>query len=198
MVARRVLSGKVLRRVPAIVAACLGALGSLSSWGGGPDVHASGGQPADSPTTIVLPARLPAACIQLAADDFGVPASVLLAMLKVESNGHRLVSRNANGTWDIGVAQHNSASWVPYFERHYGITPQALAQDVCQSVRAQAYVLRREIVSSQCAGVDLWCAVARYHSPRNAKAQQRYLAKVQHSLQRMLRSGRFDFEQPAR
>jgi hypothetical protein len=141
---------------------------------------------------VILPDRLPAGCIQSAADDFGLPATVLLAMIKVESNGHSAVSRNANGTWDVGVAQHNTASWVPYFERNYGITAEQLASDVCQSVRAQAYVLRREVNSRECAGVDLWCAVARYHSPRNLQARQTYLNKVRAALQQMLATGRFE------
>jgi soluble lytic murein transglycosylase-like protein len=145
-----------------------------------------------SPGLVLLPARLPAACIQGAADDFGLPATILLAMVKVESNGHSAVTRNANGTWDVGVAQHNTASWVPYFERRYGITAQTLADDPCQSIRAQAYVLRHEINSRECAGSDLWCAVARYHSPRNVQARQRYLAKVQDALRRMLASGQFE------
>lgn len=147
---------------------------------------------AQAPAQILLPSRLPAHCIQSSADDFGLPASVLLAMIKVESNGYPVVSRNANGTWDIGVAQHNSASWVPYFERRYGITAQALTQDVCLSVRAQAYVLRSELRSRQCGGADLWCAVARYHSPRNHQAQQRYLTRVRAALHRILSEGRFE------
>lgn len=145
-----------------------------------------------TPARIILPDRLPAECIQSSADDFGVPASVLLAIIKVESNGYPVVSRNTNGTVDIGVAQHNSASWVPYFERQYGISAKSLAHDVCQSVRAQAYVLRREMQSRQCADKDLWCAVARYHAPRNPRAQQRYLVKVRAALQRILSEGRFE------
>lgn len=144
------------------------------------------------PGVVILPERLPAGCIQTAADAFALPATVLLAMIKVESNGYPAVSRNANGTWDLGVAQHNTSSWVPYFERNYGITAQQLAHDVCQSVRAQAYVLRREVNSRECAGVDLWCAVARYHAPRNIQARQTYLGKVQAALQQMLTTGQFE------
>jgi hypothetical protein len=147
---------------------------------------------AQNPAVVMLPERLPAPCIQRAADDFAVPATVLLAMVKVESNGRSVVSPNTNGTWDIGVAQHNTSSWVPYFERRYGITAQALASDPCQSIRAQAYVIRREIHTRECAGVDLWCAVARYHAPNNLQARQKYLLKVQKALRHMLATGEFE------
>jgi soluble lytic murein transglycosylase-like protein len=152
---------------------------------------------AQQPATavVVLPDRLPAGCIQTAADDFGLPATLMLAMIKVESNGRSAVSRNPNGTYDVGVAQHNTASWVPYFERNYGITPQQLVSDPCQSIRAQAYVLRREVNSRECGGVDLWCAVARYHSPRNVRAREIYLHKVSSALQQMLATGRFETAQ---
>lgn len=166
--------------------AVLGCLAALGLTGAGP----SQAQP-----VVILPDRLPAGCIQSAADDFGLPATLLLAMIKVESNGHSAVSRNANGTWDVGVAQHNTSSWVPYFERKYGITAQQLASDACQSVRAQAYVLRREVNSRECAGVDLWCAVGRYHAPGNPQARQTYLYKVRAALHQMLATGRFETAQ---
>jgi hypothetical protein len=145
-----------------------------------------------APPQIMLPERLPAPCVQSAANDFGLPATILLAMVKVESNGHSRVAANANGTWDVGVAQHNTASWVPYFEQRYGITAQQLAHNPCQSIRAQAYVLRQETNSRECAGVDLWCGVGRYHAPRNLQARQRYVAKVQAALEKMLRTGHFE------
>jgi len=142
--------------------------------------------------TIVVPDRIPVGCVQVAASDYSVPAVLLLAMLKVESGGRSVVSSNANGTQDIGMAQHNSASWVPYLERRYGITAGDLLRSPCQSIRAQAYVLRREMNTRECGGFDLWCGVARYHSPGNANARKRYVARVHGALTEILESGRFE------
>jgi hypothetical protein len=142
--------------------------------------------------TVVVPERIPVECVQVAAFDYSVPAMLLLAMLKVESGGRSVVSSNANGTQDIGMAQHNSASWVPYLERRYGITANDLLRSPCQSIRAQAYVLRREINTRECGGFDLWCGVARYHSPGNVHARKRYVARVHGALAEILESGRFE------
>jgi hypothetical protein len=142
--------------------------------------------------SIVLPARLPATCVLSAAGDYRIPPVVMLAMIKVESGGKSVVGRNANGSLDLGVAQHNTDSWVPFFRDRYGIDPQSLLDNPCQSIRAQAYVLRKELDSRECAGVDIWCAVGRYHAPYNMASRAVYIPKVQTALAVMVKSGRFE------
>ena len=140
---------------------------------------------------IVLPNHLPAWCIAQAAQDYTLPAEVLVAIVKTESDGRSVVSRNSNGSLDYGVAQINSASWVPYFEREFGISRESLVRSPCQAMRAQAYVLRKEMNSRECGGVDLWCAVGRYHAPNNLAQRQIYVPKVQAALRKLLATGRF-------
>ena len=140
---------------------------------------------------IVLPNHLPAWCISQAAQDYVLPAEVLVAIVKTESDGRSVVSRNSNGSLDYGVAQINSASWVPYFEREFGISRESLVRSPCQAMRAQAYVLRKEMNSRECGGVDLWCGVGRYHAPNNMTQRQVYVAKVQAALRSLLATGRF-------
>src|SRR5438105_15265106 len=74
--------------------------------------------------TIVLPARLPAHCFLTAANDYALPAKVLVAIVKHESRGRSVVRRNTNGTFDYGVTQINSASWGKYMQERYGIPPE--------------------------------------------------------------------------
>ena len=140
---------------------------------------------------IVLPNHLPAWCIVQAAQDYALPAEVLVAIVKTESGGRSVVTRNANGSLDYGVAQINSASWIPYFEREFGISRESLVRSPCQAMRAQAYVLRKEMNSRECGGVDLWCAVGRYHAPNNLALRQIYVPKVQAALRKLLATGRF-------
>lgn len=141
---------------------------------------------------VVLPARLPAQCFIEAASAYGVPALVLVAMVKNESQGRSVASRNKDGSVDYGVAQHNSRSWVPYLEEHYGITKEALLSNPCQSIRAQAYVLRRELNTKACKGRDVWCGVARYHAPNSPRLQGIYVDRVRRALDRIVRTGRFE------
>jgi hypothetical protein len=143
-------------------------------------------------SAIALPARLPAACIVQSANDYALPAILMTSIIYVESRGRSVIGHNKNGSLDIGVAQHNTRSWVPYFRDRYGIKPQTLLDSPCQSIRAQAYALRSELNNPECRGVDLWCAVGRYHSPRNHVLRQIYTEKVQKAMIKMLRTGKFD------
>lgn len=149
-------------------------------------------EPGGDAVRIALPPHLPATCIAQASADYAVPATIMLAIVQVESAGRSVVARNANNSLDIGVAQHNTNSWVPYFERRYGIDRQSLLDSPCQSMRAQAYVLRMEMNSKECGGTDVWCAVGRYHAPNNMAARAVYVPKVRAALDRMLRAGRFE------
>lgn len=144
---------------------------------------------------VVLPAHLPSACFIRAARDYMVPELVLAAMVKVESGGRSVVGNNRDGSQDLGVAQHNTRSWVPYFERKYGISRSELLNNPCQSIRAQAYTLRHEWNHRRCALMPVqegvWCAVGRYHAPNNQRLAQVYVQKVQKAYLDMLTAGRF-------
>lgn len=144
---------------------------------------------------VVLPSHLPSACFIQAARDYAVPDLVLAAMVKVESGGRSVVANNRDGSQDVGVAQHNTRSWVPYFEQKYGITRQDLLSNPCQSIRAQAYTLRREWNHRSCAPLawiqGVWCAVGRYHAPNNQRLAQIYVQKVQKAYMDMIAAGRF-------
>lgn len=149
--------------------------------------------PFDAPPIqpVLLPEHLPASCFSQPAQDYQVPEMVLVAMIKVESGGRSVVSKNTNGTKDIGVAQHNTASWVPYLKTRYGINPDLLIANPCQSIRAAAYVLRTEMNHKRCAGVNIWCAVSRYHSPNNASLGYGYAMRVSNSMVKIMNEGKF-------
>lgn len=144
---------------------------------------------------VVLPNRLPAQCILNSAADYRVPSLVLVAMIKTESGGKSVASRNRNGSYDVGVAQHNTGSWVPYLEKKYGITAQDLLSSPCQSIRAQAYALRYEMNNKKCKDLPwdraVWCGVGRYHAPGNVALANVYLNKVYAAYMGLIRSGRF-------
>ena len=145
------------------------------------------------PTVMMaIPERIPVGCVRTAGEDYNVPQLVLLAILKQESNARPAVARNRNGSYDIGPAQLNTGSWVPYFGKKYGIKPEALTYNMCQAIRAMAYAIRTEANTSVCRGEVLWCGVGRYHAPNNAQARNVYVRGVTDTLGRMIRTGRFD------
>lgn len=140
--------------------------------------------------TIVLPDSVPAQCVVQAAARYDVPEILLVSIIKYESGGHPdAVNHNSNGSLDIGLGQFNTNSWVPYLQKHYGISPHALMASPCQAIMAQSFVLRK-IADTQCQGQLLWCAVGYYHSP-TPRLQQQYIAAIYGEYQKILRKGRF-------
>lgn len=150
------------------------------------------GQPAQtSQVKVSLPGQLPAHCVQAAANQYDVPAMLLLAIVKRESRGRQAVNcRNAGGGCDLGISQINSQWWAPYLMKNYGIAPERLLNDNCQALMAQSFILRKESRSAQCNG-DLWCAAARYHSPNSLDLQRQYVAKVWEAHVDILQRGAF-------
>lgn len=58
---------------------------------------------------LATPSPLQAYCFEEAGREYGVPAGLLWAIAKVESNFNpAAVNRNANGSYDVGVMQINS------------------------------------------------------------------------------------------
>ena len=98
-------------------------------------------------------------CITAAAAHHRVNAALLWAVLRVESGpGMRAqISRNANGTVDIGPAQINSIH-LPELSRH-GVLPHHLS-DLCVS----AYVAAWKLAGLVASGGNTWNSIARYHS----------------------------------
>lgn len=143
-----------------------------------------------SAQTIVLPDSVPAQCVVQAATRYDVPEILLVSMIKYESGGRPdAVNHNTNGSLDIGLGQFNTNSWVPYLDKHYGISARALMASPCQAIMAQAFVLRK-IADSQCQGKVLWCAVGYYHSP-TPRLQRQYIAAIYGEYQKILRKGHF-------
>ncbi len=149
-------------------------------------------EPARPVVMMSVPARIPVDCVNSASADYNVPQLVLLAVLKQESNARPAVSRNRNGSYDLGPAQFNTDSWVPYFAKRYGIKPESLINNMCQAIRAMAYAIRTEANTKTCRGEVLWCGVGRYHAPYDSSARREYVIRVSEKLNHMIRTGRFD------
>src|SRR5690606_9871367 len=112
--------------------------------------------------SIKLPDRIPAQCVSTAARRYQVPEMALLAILKQESGGRTgVVAKNKNGSKDYGPAQFNDRSWGKYMRERYGISLEALTNNMCQAIMAQGYALRYEW--NRCikkGNQSIWCAIA--------------------------------------
>ena len=116
-----------------------------------------------------------AACMARSAAAYKLPLVLLQAIAKTEGGTTGTVSRNKNGSVDMGVMQVNSIHLqsAPHRFLARGVTAQQLINDDCINIAAGASILRYEIDRAP----DFWTGVARYHS-RTPQFASIYLAKV--------------------
>lgn len=126
--------------------------------------------------TLAPPPTIPPAieCSIAASVAYGLPANILLAVADMEGGRPGLWVRNANGTYDVGAMQFNTA-YLQTLSR-YGITPQSVAADTCYPYQLAAWRVRKHIRED---GGDLWTRIANYHS-RTAQFNAPYRSGLIH------------------
>lgn len=117
---------------------------------------------------------VPIECINHAAIEYHVPATLIISVLKTENGRVGSANLNKNGTYDYGPFQVNS-SWLSKIAP-YGYTQQSLRYDPCVNVSVGTWILASEIASSQ----SLWQGIANYHS-HTLFYNQPYQAKVEYT-----------------
>jgi len=137
-----------------------------------PAVHAA--HAADAPAATEARMR---DCLTAAAAAHRLPPAVLVILLKVEGGSLGRVSRNSNGTVDIGPLQVNTV-WVPKIAAHWSATPAtaflALRDNLCANLEGGAWILRQAMDEAH---GDFWGGVGIYHS-HNPDYKARYLRQV--------------------
>lgn len=116
-------------------------------------------------------------CLMPAAQRHGVNPHILRAILQVESGMRpHVVSRNRNGSIDVGMAQINSIHFRELAQ--WGITPERLL-DPCVATHVAAWHLKRVMLRHG----NTWFGVAAYHSATPIH-NQRYQALLRQELVR--------------
>lgn len=118
-------------------------------------------------------------CFVSASHRFKLPPESLLSLAMVEGGKIGSKSRNANGSFDLGIMQINTV-WLnsaspltPY------VSLALLANDICTNVHTAAWILASNVTKS---GGDIWRAVGMYHHPTNRIEAQQYIQKVNGKL----------------
>lgn len=163
-------SAPVIRRAvrAALALACCFAL---------PAAHA-----AEAPVAAELQVR---DCLTEAAATHRLSPAMLVVLLNVESGALGRVSRNTNGTVDIGPMQVNTI-WVPKIAAHWNTAPAAayaaLRDNLCANLEGGAWILRQAMDEAR---GDLWGGVGIYHShnPRHSAPYLRQVLKASLLLQ---------------
>jgi soluble lytic murein transglycosylase-like protein len=120
-------------------------------------------------------------CIADAAHDYGLHPQLVRAVLNVEGGRVGSVSRNSNGSSDLGLMQINT-TWLPALRRFH-VNRQDLTDKPCVNIRVGSWILANKIKGED----DYWVGVGNYHS-KTPTYNRRYRQRVYHELERLMSS----------
>jgi soluble lytic murein transglycosylase-like protein len=86
-------------------------------------------------------------CVELAAAKYGLPISLVDAILEVEGGQVGQAVRNDNGTEDLGPMQINTV-WLPRLAT-YGITREQLQNDRCINILVGSWILAQQLETAK-------------------------------------------------
>lgn len=114
---------------------------------------------------LFLPCKSMAYCFDEAAKNYSVPAMMLKAIAKTETNmiSTKIGPTNLNGSYDIGLMQINSSHLAAL--SRYGINQEALLGDACLNVKVGAWILQKNFIKYG----ETWRAVGAYNAGDEAK-----------------------------
>ncbi len=120
-------------------------------------------------------------CITEAAHDNGLHPLLVRAVLNVEGGRVSSVTRNSNGSYDLGLMQINT-TWLPVLRRFH-VKWQDLTDKPCVNIRVGSWILANKIKGED----DYWVGVGNYHS-KTPTYNRRYRQRVYHELERLMSS----------
>lgn len=117
---------------------------------------------------------VPIDCINQAAVEYYVPATLIISILKTENGRVGSKTQNKNGTYDLGSMQINS-SWMPYLKKK-GISEYQVQYDPCTNVQVGAWILSNSITEAR--NIEEGIGNYNSHTPNyNFKYRQKVIKK---------------------
>lgn len=112
-------------------------------------------------------------CIVGAARQYGINPLVIKALLLHESGKIGTLSKNSDGSYDLGPMQINTIN-IPFLKKTFpSLTWNNLAYDLCLNVYAGTYFLKTKLDEAD----SFWTGVGNYHS-KTPSLRRKYLGKV--------------------
>lgn len=129
--------------------------------------------------TDKLPAPVPASdriveqCVSHAARHFDINPLVVMSILKVEGGKVGTLSKNKNGTYDMGLMQINTIHLPEIKKKYPRVGWKELTYNPCVNIGVATAILNDRMKGSK----DYWNGVGNYHS-KTPKYREIYLKKV--------------------
>lgn len=129
--------------------------------------------PPQLPKPFPAPATVVEKCVKASSQYFRVPPSVIKAILEVEGGKVGTLSKNRNGSYDMGLMQINTVNLKWIKSRFPSVGWKELTYNPCVSIGVGTWIL-----SEQIKGADsFWIGVGNYHS-KTPRFRNIYLKKV--------------------
>jgi len=139
----------------------------------------------DSPhqiqTQIAVPNTMLQKCVNYASIRYGVNPIVIKAIIDVEGGKIGTLSRNSNGSYDMGVMQINTIHLKAIKNKYPGVGPRELTYKPCINIAIGTWLLKQRIDEAP----SYWVGVASYHS-KTPKYRNIYLRKLYVSIKKLL------------
>lgn len=141
--------------------------------------------PPDIPPPSTAPTEIVEKCVRFNSEYFHVPELAIKAILDVEGGRMCTVSKNSNGSYDLGLMQINTIN-LPYIQEQYpDITAEDIACKPCLNITAGTWLLSQRIREEN----DVWKGIGHYHS-RTPKYRDRYLKKISRSIKKLVNAAK--------
>lgn len=138
--------------------------------------------PPQMPDSMPVQEKVLDQCIVVAAKHFNINPLIIKAIARVEGGGIGTLSKNSNGTYDMGVMQINTIH-LPAIKRAYpSITWKDITYKPCVNIGVGTWILRKRLDETD----DFWRGVANYHS-KTPKYRDRYLRLVRQQYSKLLK-----------
>ena len=138
--------------------------------------------PPNLPPPEPVPPSVMEKCVNYSARYFKIDPLVIKSIAEVEGGKIGTMSRNSNGTYDMGIMQIN-AIHLPDIKRKYPkLTWRDIAYRPCVNIGIGSWILKQRLVETS----DFWKGVGNYHS-KTPKYRKRYLSKIYPVYKKLLR-----------
>ncbi len=135
--------------------------------------------PAHLPPAYAAPPALMERCVSAAASHFNIHPNVIWAIIDVEGGKVGTMSKNSNGTYDMGIMQINTINLESVTRSFPDVTWQDIAYKPCVNIAIGTWFLRQKIDEAG----TLWDGVGNYHS-KTVKYKMPYLERIYKSYQK--------------
>ncbi len=136
--------------------------------------------PPNIPEPTPAPMEVVSQCVGFVSDYFNIPDIAIKAIMEVEGGKMCTLSKNSNGSYDMGIMQINTIHYPSIVEQYPSLKIEDIACKPCLNITLGAWILSKRIKEAD----DLWKGVGNYHS-KTPKYHKKYLEKIEKSVKNL-------------